>query len=311
MSIFSGIFNQSKPGKGIDKNASQKHRFLLFFELYFRKFFKLLELNIVYFIITFPLFAAITFFAFNAFNVSTDIVTGDLLLSLSAAFLSQLPPILVWILIIISAVLFGPLTAGMTYVLRNFAREEHSWIFSDLYERTKSNFKQGLIIGVIDILLIVSFILYLTMEITDPSMASYLQIVRYIAIIAFVVYQIMRFYIYTIIVTFELPLLAIIKNSWLFAVLGFVRNICSIIFAGGVLVLTTMYFNILFLPFITYSLCGFIIVFNSYPTIKKYMLDPLTERDEDSDIEIEYEDDDIEPVFEDDVTVRNREREEQ
>ena len=51
--LFGGMFNYAKPGKGIDKNAPQKHRFLFFFELFFRKIWKLLGLNIIYFAIMF------------------------------------------------------------------------------------------------------------------------------------------------------------------------------------------------------------------------------------------------------------------
>ncbi len=306
MAGFLGMFNYSKPGKGVEKNAPQKKRFLLFFELFIRKFFKLIQVNMLYFIVTFPLFAAISFFVLSATGVDAEIINSNMLLNLFISFLLRLPSPIVWILVVISAILFGPVTAGVTYILRNFAREEHAWILSDLYERTKQNFKQGLIAGLIDILLIVSLVLYLTMKITDPSMEGYFQFIRYVAIIAFVIYQIMRFYIYTIMVTFDLPFIAIIKNSWLFAVLGFIRNICSIVFAGAVLVVSSMYLSIVFVPFISLALSGFIVVFNSYPTIKKYMLDPLTEREEDSETEIEYEEDNEESIFEDDITVKNR-----
>ena len=40
MGLISNMFNYSKPGPGIEKEEQQKRRFFLFFELFFRKFFR-------------------------------------------------------------------------------------------------------------------------------------------------------------------------------------------------------------------------------------------------------------------------------
>jgi len=306
--LFGGMFNYAKPGKGIDKNAPQKHRFLFFFELFFRKIWKLLGLNIIYFAITFPLVSFLAVYGLSAFieyyGLDLSILGNDFLVSLFLYFQTGLPRPIVLALVAVSAILFGPLTAGMTYILRNFVREEHAWLLSDLYQRTKENFKQGLLAGLIDILLVFSCILYLTVDV-DQSM-QYMGILRYAALIVFGIYQIMRFYIYTIMVTFDMKFTSILKNAWLFLFLGIIKNIIIILFAGVVLYLTITYFNIILVPLLTYSLTGFIVVFNVYPTIKKYMIDPLTERDEDSEIEIEYEDEDDAPIFEDDIVAKKR-----
>ena len=42
-----GLFNY-KPSPGVDKGRPIKNRFSTFFELYFRKFWKLLELNLLF-----------------------------------------------------------------------------------------------------------------------------------------------------------------------------------------------------------------------------------------------------------------------
>ena len=60
---------------------------------------------------------------------------------------------LLYILCCIPVVTIGPATAGLTYVLRNFAREEHSWVVSDFFEQCKKNLKQGLIVGNLNLLI--------------------------------------------------------------------------------------------------------------------------------------------------------------
>ena len=52
---FFGLFNYNKPGPGVDKGGTNKTRFFYFFELYFRKFWKLLELNLLFLLCCIPI----------------------------------------------------------------------------------------------------------------------------------------------------------------------------------------------------------------------------------------------------------------
>ncbi len=52
---FFGLFNYNKPGPGVDKGETNKNRFFFFFELYFRKFWKLLELNLLFLLCCIPI----------------------------------------------------------------------------------------------------------------------------------------------------------------------------------------------------------------------------------------------------------------
>ena len=55
MAGFFGMFDSTKPGPGVSKNAPKKKRFFLFWELYFRKFFKLIIANLLYALVSVPL----------------------------------------------------------------------------------------------------------------------------------------------------------------------------------------------------------------------------------------------------------------
>ncbi len=54
MAGFLGMFNYSKPGPGVSKNAPKKKSFIIFFEIYFRKFWKLVTANLLYCLVTLP-----------------------------------------------------------------------------------------------------------------------------------------------------------------------------------------------------------------------------------------------------------------
>ena len=184
---------------------------------------------------------------------------------------------------------------------------------SDLFEKTKQNFKQGLIAGLVDILVVYSSIMYLGADISDGSlMSQYFTIFKFVASIVFIIYSIMRFYIYTIMVTFELKYIAILRNSWLFCILGIFRNLCTIFFCGIVIVLSS-FLGIVAFPLLTYGLTGFITVFNAYPVIDKYMISKINEMKKVS-VGVEYldgEENKDEPIFVDDVNHYNKSKDDE
>ncbi len=55
MAGFFGFFNYEKEGPGIDKNAPKKKTFIVFFETFFRNFWKFIPINFVYSLISIPL----------------------------------------------------------------------------------------------------------------------------------------------------------------------------------------------------------------------------------------------------------------
>ena len=54
MAGFFGMFDASRPGPGVSKNEPKKKRFFLFWELYFRKFFRLIIANLLYALVSIP-----------------------------------------------------------------------------------------------------------------------------------------------------------------------------------------------------------------------------------------------------------------
>ena len=54
MAGFFGLFNYEKEGPGISKNAPKKKTFIVFFETFFRNFWKFIPINLVFSVISFP-----------------------------------------------------------------------------------------------------------------------------------------------------------------------------------------------------------------------------------------------------------------
>ena len=292
---MAGFFrNFSRSGKGVAKDAPEKKRFILFFEILWRKLWQIIGLNILYFIIVLPLMAYVIVFIMQSVGIQASDLAGNTLFMIFG-YILNLPPFFMW-LVGASAILYGPATCGLTYILRNYTRQEHAWTFSDFFERAKQNFKQGLLAGVIDIALVLSCSMYVAMDTSALGSGQwYLVAFKYIALIVFVIYFIMRFYIYTLIVTFDMSFKAIIKNAWIFVILGFFRNLCSVFFIVLSLA-TSVGYMLAFFGLFTLAFCRYIAVFNSYPVIEQYMLQPIRRKqEEEGSITI------IEPIFSDDV----------
>ena len=54
MAGFFGLFDYEKEGPGISKNAPKKKTFIVFFETFFRNFWKFININLVYLIVSLP-----------------------------------------------------------------------------------------------------------------------------------------------------------------------------------------------------------------------------------------------------------------
>lgn len=278
------------------KNLEQrrKNKFFAFFELLYRKFPKLVALNLIYFVCILPLLCAAVYFVLGLFNVSPEIIqnTYAAKIFLKLIGIEWLPAIVKWALVLLSALAFGPLTCGFTYVLRCHASGQHSW-FSDFFSRAKDNWKQGLALGLIDIVLFISLILYLSMDLSVVAgQVGYyylILVMKYIAIAAMILYFMMRFYTYTIAVSVELKLRDILRNARLFLVLGAGRNLLALLVIAALTYafLSTSFLDIVLIIALLFSLCGFIAMYLTFPVVKKYMYPDETEEKQ---IEISEED---------------------
>lgn len=286
-----GFFDYTKPGKGVEKGEPEKKGVARFGQLFFRKFWKYLQLNILYAVTCIPAFLVYWFLFISHFSPAFESLIASQQVSAEQVYLS------VNILSIASAVimilLFGgsPCASGFHYVLRNYVREEHSWLWSDFWRHTWRNLKQSFAMFFIDLvvvnLLLFGMRFYHQMSAVDGGMHWINFLLLIVTVFIFVVYAVMHQYIWTMIVTFELKLKQIVKNAFLLSVMAFPRNILFLIVSAlyaATIYLIYFYLSPLIGVVITLlcliSAYGLIMQMFSYPVIRKFMLDPLEQPEE-------------------------------
>ena len=189
----------------------------------------------------------------------------------------------------------GLLQAGMTNVTRNLARNRHSFGISDFFDTIKANWKQSLIVGILNLL--INFLLCYGIFFYYNSDGLLAGIILGFLLICFVIFSFMRYYMWTIIITFDLPTSKVYKNSFLLAFVNFKKNlfvgITELVLCACVIfaVVWIPHFIVLFLATLVsvFIIPGFIhllIQFNCFPAIQKYMIDPYYETHPDEDISL-------------------------
>lgn len=305
--LFSGYM---KEGKEIKKeDVITKYDFFSFFKLYGRRFVKLIWVNALYIVGNFPVFflllalsgmfshlgvapASEVFPVINGIHIASGEVTPSF-----AALLGihgQMAPVyadtvVTYILYALSAlviVTFGPVNAACTYIIRNLVKGEPIFMWEDFKGTIKTSWKQSIPMGILDLIMMAlcSYSLYMYY-----FNYEHYYVMFYSMILVFMLYSFMRFYIYTIMVTFELSFFRIIKNAAIFTILGFGRNL--VMFLGCVMfVMLTIWLATLFVPLgvislfiVLFSGCGFMGMYAAWPQIQKYMIDPYYKKSEQED----------------------------
>lgn len=300
--------NFNKPGKGVDENAPQKRSFFRFWELLRRKFGKLVKINLIYALALIPTFILGLFLAgfITSPILSADSVR-EMILSVASQFSESMnleaPEMADKICIILDSIgrvvisfLFaslwgmGPATAGATIIWRNFSREEHAWLWSDFKDSFKDNFKQAAIVFLIDAVAWIVFCFAIVVYASAPGLLGVLQ---YFVWIIVIIYTMMHFYLYPMMVTFDLSLKDLYKNALIFALGKLPSNLLVLVLVLLIQLVPAYFLAIyvgeyftLFLGImgilesvILLSLCGFLINFNASYKINKYMLNSQKEEE--------------------------------
>jgi|LSQX01.2.fsa_nt_gb uncharacterized membrane protein YesL len=291
MAGFFGLFDYNKPGPGVPKDAPAKSPFIVFFQILQRKFWNFIKVNIMFLIFNLPALVlgmlAMLYFFPNIFpNAMNDpeMLLNDTMLKF----------ILLTIMMCLPMVTVGPAQAGFTYIMRNYSREEHAFLWGDFKDTAKKNMKQSLIVSAINF--IVTFLMLFSIRAYYAliEQAQIPQIIGLLGIsimsVMFALFACMSMYIYPTMITFDLSLKNLYKNSFIFAVIKFLPNIgilllCAlIVFLSFGMIIT---FNPLigFIPYflLTFSLIGFITNFYVYPKLEKYIIARIDEEDDDDD----------------------------
>ena len=114
----------------------------------------------------------------------------------------------------------GPFTAGISYVTRNWARDEHAFIWSDFKDAIKENWKQGLVISVITSVL--PMLVYLGWRFYGQMAQTqvFMFVPQMLVLMIGIVWALCVTYFYPLMVSYRLKLKDVLRNG---ALLGVAR----------------------------------------------------------------------------------------
>ena len=250
MALF-GFQNFSKPGPGVRKDEPPQKPVVVFFQIFYRKFWDLIKLNLLYFASVFLLLAPMIIM------IITHFAGGSLW------FLLSLLPIS----------LAGPATAGLTLVLRNDVRQEHVFLWTDYINAVRSNWRQAWLAGMLIVAAAILAIFCVPFYVQQASKNPLMILPLVIIFVALSLFIFMQYYVFVVIVTFDLKLRQIYRNALILAIMGLGRNVLLTLFCGAVLLLCIYSpLAMAFLPLLWLSTVGMVVNFAVWPLILKYMI---------------------------------------
>ena len=129
---------------------------------------------------------------------------------------NELFRMLVWLIPCLA--ITGPFTAGLSYVTRNWARDEHAFIWSDFKDAVKENWKQALVLSAItSILPLAGYVGWKFYG--NLSAQNIIMIVpQVLVVLVVIIWSISITYMHPLTVTYKLKTKDIIRNGLLLGV---------------------------------------------------------------------------------------------
>ena len=190
----------------------------------------------------------------------------------------------------------GMAKAGLTHIARSATREKHAFVFSDFFETVKKNWKQSLILGILNVVAtaILALDVWYFWNATAADTGLFSIIGLGVALFLLVSATFMKYYVWLLTITFDLPIRLLLKNSFHFVFLNLWRNILIAVTLG--VFYAALYFLAVLNPFcfvlatilLVFVLPGFktfLVQANVFPAVKKYMIDPYYREHKGEDIE--------------------------
>lgn len=263
-----GIFraNYAKEGKGVTKEQAEKRSY---FGTLVDKFFDMVKINLLYFACNLPMLIICVILALSFWS------TSNVGLYIEQLKLGNIVMVLWLMLPLVPFILSGPFTAGLTYIIRNFVKREHVFLVSDFFEHTKKNIKQSLIMNVI---LFAGFLLYASAFIFYFLTTKSILIMAIILVLGIMLIS-MTFYTYPMIVSFDMKIKDIIKNSWIFAMAKLPQNLFYIIILLAVHIASVGTYGMtaagvwaILMPLFLISWSSFTMTYYAWRVIEKHMM---------------------------------------
>lgn len=273
---MAGFMNYTKPGKGISKEDVDKSGIALYFDIFFRRFGKFISINLLYLLASIPAIIISFFIANYLMSAVLNFAGKEITESISATMLILSIP---FTAAIFQATGSGPATVAINSMTCKYVKDTHCWVWSDFIGGIKSNFKQGMLIYIINTLVFFAcaFAFLFYNYVMGGAMA---QVLRAMIMVISVIFFIMQFYTYRIAAEFELKTKHVYRNALLLTFAGLKWNLFAavVIIALMCLVYTILAewfaIGIAVIILIYFVLSTFTQNFITDNVVKKYLLEP-------------------------------------
>lgn len=218
-----------KSGKGdYTPDDLPKNRWQLFLEMLRTRMSGLCRMNLMYFVAWLPAMIAISLWVVSfgvALNNSFPVdEAGNIIEEVAAngvqSFWQTMNDMnFMTLLILIPCIaITGPFTAGLSYVTRNWARDEHAFPWADYKDAIKANWKQGLLVSTITGC--VPFLVYICWRFYgDMAVGNAVWVIPQMLILMLgILWSLAVTYMYPMMVTYQMNFRTIIRNSFILAV---------------------------------------------------------------------------------------------
>ena len=250
--MFKRLMNSyyyGKSGKGdFTPDDLPSNRWQLFWDTLRTRFSALVRLNLMYVVAFIPVFIVLGLGVSGAMNIlnATDLGDGQSAFTMQAALEAEstaeqggdpstvtVPAVLstaeardsLYSILFLTLILFipafaitGPATAGVSYVVRNWSRDEHAFIWSDFKDAVKENWKQSVVISLITS--VVPIVVYMCWRFYGElaNTQIFMIIPQIIVMMLGLLWAISVTYMHPMIVSYRLKMKDLLRNSFLLAV---------------------------------------------------------------------------------------------
>ncbi|MBE6717772.1 MAG: DUF624 domain-containing protein [Ruminococcaceae bacterium] len=302
------LFNYSLDGKGVPKDVDEPRNFKFYFKLLGRNLSRLMSVNMLIVFSNFPIFFVLFGLSGNLNTTSYSPVsslfgpiygamkisgeTSPLTSAINGVHALQVeisvPTTATYVMYALGLLVlftFGFSMVGTTYIVRNIVKGEPIFLMHDFKYAIKKNWRQGLIFGIIDLGLCVLIFYDIIFLWANASLGYVNSLMFYIALVIAIIYFVMRYYIYIMMITFDLSIYKLLKNAFIFSLVGFKRNFLG---TAGIIILALFSYSLLMvfpplgavLPFvITIAIGQFTAIYTAWPKIYSIMIEPYEEED--------------------------------
>ncbi|MDR0928307.1 MAG: YesL family protein [Oscillospiraceae bacterium] len=220
--MLGNFFNNFYYGKSGKKDFNPENlpqnRVQLFFEMLRVRWGALVKLNFLYLLFWLPalIWCLMSFVVIN--NLTAQLLSEEIT---QAVFDDQMyETMFTWLVLMIPCIaITGPATAGVSFVTRNWARDQHSFVMSDFKDAFKANWKQALVVstitGIAPLMVYGGYRFYSELAATQSILFT---IPQMLLPMVGLIWLLMLQLIYTLMVTYDYGLGTLLRNTVILAI---------------------------------------------------------------------------------------------